>query len=210
MSECGWVTNVYISESKCVPNVETIGKVNPGVEIKIIDNLENSLPPNSIGQICIRGDNVVPGYFGYCGNFVHEHITNDGFFKTGDLAYYDKNEYFYFIDRCKDVINFNSIIVSPVELEKVLLFHESVVNAAVIGVEDEDNGEIPMGFVTIKSGAQVEEQELMDYVNNRVNRIKQMRGGVKIVKALPLTPLGKVKKADIKRMIKNGDWPGNM
>ncbi|CAG2101236.1 unnamed protein product [Medioppia subpectinata] len=163
MSECGGVTNVYLSESKCLPNVETIGKVNPGVEIKIIDNLGNSLPPNSIGQICIRGDNVVP-------------------------------------DRCKDVINFNGIIVSPVELEKVLLSHELVVNAAVIGVKDEENGEIPMGFVTIKSGAQVGEQELMDYVNNRVNPIKQLRGGVKIVKALPLTPLGKVKKADVKQM----------
>ncbi|CAG2108681.1 unnamed protein product [Medioppia subpectinata] len=102
------------------------------------------------------------------------------------------------------------IIVSPVELEKVLLSHESVVNAAVIGVEDEENGEIPKAFVTIKSGAQVGPQELLDYVNNRVNRIKQMRGGVNIVKALPLTPLGKVKKADIKRMVKNGDWPGNI
>ncbi|CAG2166914.1 unnamed protein product, partial [Oppiella nova] len=112
---------------------------------------------------------VTPGYLGYSGDFKAEHLTSDGFFKTGDLGYYDSNDYFYFVGR--------SILISPVELENILVTHESVVNAAVIGVDDSEDGEVPMGFVTVRDGCAVGEQELIDYVNERVNRIKQMRGG---------------------------------
>ncbi|CAG2176863.1 unnamed protein product, partial [Oppiella nova] len=115
---CGWVTNVYLSDSKTITNYETIGKVNPGIEIKIIDSEGQSLPRDTTGQICIRGDN------------------------------------------------------------NILVTHESVVNAAVIGVDDSEDGEVPMGFVTVRGGRAVGEQELIDYVNKRVNNIKQIRGGI--------------------------------
>ena len=69
MSECGWVTNVYLSESKTITNYETIGKVNPGIEIKIIDSEGQSLPRDTTGQICIRGDNVRVNCYNYNYNY---------------------------------------------------------------------------------------------------------------------------------------------
>ncbi|CAG2171973.1 unnamed protein product, partial [Oppiella nova] len=134
LSECGWVTNVYLSESKTITNYETIGKVNPGIEIKIIDSEGQSLPRDTTGQICI--------------------------------------------------------LISPVELENILVTHESVVNAAVIGVDDSEDGEVPMGFVTVRDGCAVGEQELIDYVNKRVNNIKQIR-----VLFVPIDAIGHVNSA---------------
>jgi len=90
-----------------------------------------------------------------------------------------------------------------VELENILVTHESVVNAAVIGVDDSEDGEVPMGFVTVRDGCAVGEQELIDYVNKRVNNIKQIRGGVRILKTMPMTSSGKISKVALRQMIKN-------
>jgi acyl-coenzyme A synthetase/AMP-(fatty) acid ligase len=89
-----------------------------------------------------------------------------------------------------------------VELENILVTHESVVNAAVIGVDDEEDGEVPMGFVTVRDGCAVGEQELIDYVNERVNSLKQMKGGLVILDKFPTTSLGKINKTKLKQLSK--------
>ena len=129
-------------------------------------------------------------------------ITSDGFFKTGDIGYYDENKYFYFIGRSKDIIKCEGIVVSPQELENILLTHESVEKAAVIGVRDEDSDEIPMAFVSLNKGMTASEQQLLDYVNEHVNYFKKLRGGVKVLEHLPLLKngLNKIDKIKLKNI----------
>ncbi|XP_054155723.1 luciferin 4-monooxygenase-like [Oppia nitens] len=186
-----------------------LGKVVPGMEIKIIDtnNCGNSLPANQTGQICLRGPTVTPGYFGNPGA-TNQLFTSDGFLLTGDLGYYDQNQYFYFVGRLKDFIIFNGIKFSPNELELHLLGHPLVDRAAVLGVDDKQYGQIPRAYVTLIAATDTDntvttdklamEMDLQQYVNRKVNNIKQLRGGVKILDKMPMTSLGKINKMKLK------------
>ena len=94
------------------------------------------------------------------------------------------------------------MILSPAELENILLTHESVENAAVIGIKDEDSDEIPMAFVSLKNGFTVTEDILQEYVDSRVNDFKKLRGGVKILDKLPTTgPQNKMDKNKLRQLL---------
>ncbi|XP_054155735.1 luciferin 4-monooxygenase-like [Oppia nitens] len=208
MSEIGTATMESASQLNSLTiNNSTdspIGKVVPGMEIKIIDtnNSDNSLPANQTGQICLRGPTVTPGYFGNPGA-TNQLFTNDGFLLTGDLGYYDQNQCFYFVDRLKDFMLFNGRKLSPKELEWKLLAHPLVDRAAVLGIDDQLYGQIPRAYVTLiadytVTDKQAMEMDLQQYVNRRVNDCKQLRGGVKILDKMPMTSLGKINKMKLK------------
>lgn len=109
MTEVGWAAMVYLSESKSLSNYKTVGRPVAGTEIKIIDSEGKSLPFNSIGEICIRGDQVSPGYL----NTDKENqntFTSDGFLRTGDTGYYDREGLFYIVGRYKEMIKVEGIL----------------------------------------------------------------------------------------------------
>ena len=89
----------------------------------------------------------------------------------------------------------------PAEIENILLTHKDVVNAAVFGVKDEERGEVPMAFITRANGATVTPQELIDYVDSRVNYYKKLRGGIRVLDAFPLTSLKKINRGVLKKML---------
>ncbi|CAG2106600.1 unnamed protein product [Medioppia subpectinata] len=143
---------------------------------------------------------VTPGYL----NNPDENaklFTADGFLKSGDIGYYDENGFIYIVGRIKDIINVERTIVTPAEIENVLLTHRDVINAAVFGVRDEDRGEVPMAFVTLAQGSTVSAQEIVDYVDSRVNYYKKLRGGVRILDSMPMTSLKKINRAELKKLI---------
>ena len=199
MTEVGWATQVHLSFLK-YNNYKTVGQPTRGTEIKILSPENKPLSAYQNGEICIRGDQVISGYF----NNEQENaksFTSDGFLRTGDLGYYDQLNQVYLVGRIKDVINVNSEIVSPVELESVLLSHPSVIDAAVIGIQDQINGEIPKAFVILKDrNENVTEKQLIDYVSERVSKNKQLKGGVIFMDEFPITPLGKIRKNQLENI----------
>ena len=199
MTEVGWATQVHMSFLK-YNNHKTVGQPTRGTEIKVLSPDDKPLVADQVGEICIRGDQVISGYF----NNEEENaksFTSDGFLRTGDLGYYDESNQIYLVGRIKEIINVDSEIVSPAELEGVLLSHPSVRDAAVIGIEDEINGEIPKAFVILKShNENVTEKQLINYVSERVSKIKELKGGVTFMNEFPKTPLGKIRKSELRKI----------
>ncbi|CAG2114800.1 unnamed protein product [Medioppia subpectinata] len=196
MSESGFALTVHSPDAHLLTNCETVGKANPGMQIVVID--ENGVPlgANQLGVICMKGDQVTPGYV----NNSRENerlFTGHSYLRSGDIGYYDDNHYFYIIGRIKEMIIVDGVNIALAELERLLTGHKSVVNAAVIAVSDDGHGEVPMAFVTVVEGSDVTEQELIAYVNGQVNEHKKLRGGLRIVDKFPTTPSGKIKKPQL-------------
>ncbi|GBP78229.1 Luciferin 4-monooxygenase [Eumeta japonica] len=169
----------------------------------IVDvNTREPLGPRKTGEICVKGPVLMKGYIGIPRE---QYLDEEGFLKTGDLGYYDEDQYLYITDRIKDIIKYEGFQVSPVELEAVLLQHSAVKEAGVVGRPDPDYGELPMAFVVKQSGAKTTEQELIEHVASQVSPYMQLRGGVKFVAGLPRNPRGKLLRRELKEMIKEMD-----
>lgn len=98
-----------------------------------------------------------------------ESFTSDGWLRTGDLGYYDDEQFFYIVDRLKELIKYNGYQVAPAELEAILVHHPKVFEAGVIGLPDEVAGELPIAFVVLKEGQKISEKELQAYVASTYN-----------------------------------------
>jgi long-chain acyl-CoA synthetase len=146
-----------------------------------------------IGEIVIRGENVMKGYWGRPEETAE--ALRGGWFHTGDLATRDADGYYFIVDRVKDMIIRNGFNVYPREVEEVLYAHPAVAEAAVLGVPDPEHGEEVAAMVTQKDGASATAQELQDYVADQIAVYKYpriIRFGV-----LPKGPTGKILKREI-------------
>ncbi|KAK4887102.1 hypothetical protein RN001_003373 [Aquatica leii] len=177
----------------------SIGEVLPNTTVKVVsaDNSEgNALGPNEPGELLVKGPQVTKGY--------HQRAdeTNsafqDGWFKTGDLIYYDDNKMFYIQDRLKELIKVKGYQVAPVELENLIRNFPGVEDAAVIGVSNDRYGQVPRAFVVLKSGSKLNTDELISYVSNNVAEYKQLKGGVVIIDAIPKNASGKTLRRQLK------------
>merc|ERR1719431_897077 len=116
-----------------------------------------------------------------------ECLSDDGWFRTGDIGYISKEGYVYITDRLKELIKYKGHQVAPAQLEALLLAHDAVADAAVIGVAAaEDVGELPKAFVVLKPGVEgVAEADLRLFVDNQVSPHSKLRGGVEFIEAIP-------------------------
>ncbi|KAK4884441.1 hypothetical protein RN001_000712 [Aquatica leii] len=168
------------------------GKVRPFMEVKIVDtNTSQTLAPMQKGELYCRGPQVMKGYMNDPGSTSNA-IDKDGWFRTGDIAYYDDDGYFYIVDRLKELIKYKGFQVPPAELESVLLKHSKIIDAAVIGIPDERVGELPFAFV-VKNGS-LSEKEVQDFVAKELSPEKHLRGGVQFVESIPRNLSGKILK----------------
>ena len=181
---------------------------------KILDSSGNSLPPNQNGELVIQGPQVMMGYMDNPTQ-TKECISEQGWLRTGDIAYYDKEGYFYITDRIKELIKVRGHQVAPAELEAVLLTHPDVVDVAVIGVQDDYSGELPRAYVVRRSvsktsttpdaelsndtdsGANmttaiITEGDIYEWVKERVAGYKRLDGGIVFVDAIPKSTSGKI------------------
>ena len=173
----------------------SIGTPIEGVEMRVVDNEGAELPAGQIGEIVIRGYNVMKGYWRNPGATA-ETIT-DGWLRTGDLARVDEDGYFYIVDRKKDLIIRGGFNVYPREIEEVLYEHPAVAEAAVIGIPDERLGEEIGAGVTLKPAAAATTEELRAFVKDRVAPYKYPRY-VWIVPELPKGPTGKILRREVR------------
>lgn len=174
--------------------VGSIGTPIEGVEMKVFDDDGNELPSGEMGEIVIRGHNVMKGYWRRPDATAA--AIRAGWFHSGDLAKVDEDGYFFILDRKKDMIIRGGYNVYPREIEEVLYEHPAVAEAAVIGVPDGEWGEEVGAAVALKAGEQVDPAELRAYVKERVAAYKYPRH-VWLVEALPKGPTGKILKRAI-------------
>jgi acyl-CoA synthetase (AMP-forming)/AMP-acid ligase II len=167
----------------------SVGYCLPNTSCKIIDyNTGAELGPDQEGEIWVHGPQVMKGYHGNA-QATDEMLDKDGWLRTGDIGFCDRQGRLFVIDRLKELIKVDGRQVAPAELEAVLLSHPSVADAAVVPSPDEKYGEVPKAFVVLKSEASAE--EIMNFVETRVARYKRIRR-LEFVSEIPKSPAGKI------------------
>lgn len=190
-SPCGTITPDHMVKS--VESLKgTSGLLAPGTEGKIIDPLTGKdLAPHETGELLVRGPQVMKGYLDDI-EATKACLTPDGWLHTGDIGHFDSEGWLYITDRLKELIKYKGLQVPPAELEAVLNSMPALKDAIVIPVPDEEAGELPRAYVVKQEGAQVTEEEVLQYVAERVAPYKRLRGGVRFTDAVPKSPSGKL------------------
>ncbi len=173
----------------------SVGTPIAGVEMRVVDEADHDLPAGEIGEIVVRGANVMKGYWNR--PEATAEAMRGGWFHTGDLARVDSEGYFFIVDRKKDMIIRNGFNVYPREVEEVLYEHPAVREAAVVGVPHDQYGEEVGAAIALKQDACATAEELRGFVRERVAAFKYPRL-VWIVDELPKGPTGKILKREIK------------
>ncbi len=187
---------------KKLKRLSSIGKPLPDVELKIVDEEGKTLPPGEVGEILVRGPRVMSGYW-KDKEKTEQTIDKEGWVHTGDIAYMDEDGYIFLAGRATDMIKRGGELISPEELEMVLHSHPKVEEAAVIGVPDEEWGEVPKAVVVLKRGEKATPEELMEYCRAKLASFKRPRSVV-FVDELPRNPMGKVLKRVLREQYAKG------
>jgi len=188
------MTETSLAISVTPPEVSKVklgasGVLIPNMEGKVVDVASGAeLGTNEQGELLVRGPNIMRGYLKNP-EATALTIEPDGWMHTGDIVSVDDDGYIFVVDRLKEIIKYKAMQVAPAELEGVLLTHPAIADAAVIGIPDEEAGEIPKAFVVLKG--QVTPEEVIDYVARKVAPYKKIRK-VEIVEAIPKSPSGKI------------------
>jgi long-chain acyl-CoA synthetase len=184
-----------------VRKIGSVGPPIPQVELRIVDEQGNTLPPGQMGEVVARGPNVMKGYL----NRPEEtaEVLHEGWYHTGDLGQADEDGYYYIVGRKKDLILVGGLNVYPREVELVLTSHPAVADAAVIGVPDPVRGEVPKALVVLRDGQQTGVQELLQWCRQRLASYKVPRT-VELLAELPKTATGKTLKQQLRAAAQGG------
>ena len=199
LSETSPVASFNHPETERKPG--SIGTPIRGVDMKVVDDAGNELPQGDVGEIAIRGHNVMKSYWNRPDATAE--VLKDGWLLTGDMARMDEDGYFFIVDRKKDMIIRGGFNVYPREIEEVLYEHPAVLEAAVIGVPDEALGEDVAAAVVLRSGHDASADDIQGFVKERLAAYKYPRH-VWFTGELPKGPTGKI----LKREIPTSDVPG--
>ena len=175
----------------------TIGLPLPSTEIDIRDDDGHSLPCGEVGEICVRGPQVMKGYWNRPDETAKV-MTADGFFRTGDMGLMDEAGYTRIVDRKKDMILVSGFNVYPNEIEEVVSAHDGVREVAAIGIPDERSGEAVKLFVVRRDPALTEE-DILAYCKANLTNYKRPRG-IEFCEDLPKSPVGKILRKDLRAL----------
>ncbi|XP_065222669.1 uncharacterized protein LOC135847162 [Planococcus citri] len=179
------------------------GRLLPGMMAKIID-LETGylLGPGEFGEYCIKGPLLMKQYCDTSATSGMVSFDDEGWLHSGDVAYYDQEHNFYIVDRVKELIKYKGYQVPPAEIEGLLLQLPDIESIGVVGVPDEEAGELPRAYVVKQTGAEITAEEIQEYVAENLAPFKKLRGGVIFVDELPKTVSGKVERKELKKWVK--------
>jgi long-chain acyl-CoA synthetase len=175
----------------------SVGKPIPGVKIKIIDERENVLEPDTEGEICVKGPNVTIGYHNNP-TATKELFTADGWLKTGDIGKLDKDGFVYICDRKKDMIIIKGLKVFSAQVEKIVNEFEDVEECAVIGIKDREGNETIKCYCVSKPNAKLCKIALKNFLKTRLDAYKRPRD-IEIVSELPKNTLKKTLKNSLRK-----------
>lgn len=173
----------------------SVGIPMPGVKIKIVDEKGNELAAGEVGELLVQGENVTPGYFR--NEEATKKALQNGWLHTGDMAKVDEEGYLYIVDRKKDLIIRGGFNIYPRDLEELLVKHEAVLEAAVIGIPSERMGEEILACIVKKDGTTVSEGDIIAYCQKNLAKYKTPRHVV-FINELPRNGVGKILKTKLR------------
>ena len=191
MTELSPVSNVdYIEPDRMTPG--SVGPAIADTEERVVDleTASKDVPVGEVGELLVRGPQVMKGYYNN-EEATRETISEDGWLYTGDIVRMNEDGCVWILDRKKELIKYKGFQVPPAELEGILLEHPAIADAAVIGKDDFESGEIPKAFVVAKQGVEVSNEDVMGFVASRVATFKHIRE-VEFIDAIPKNPSGKI------------------
>lgn len=155
--------------------------------------------PENRGELWVRGPNIMKGYW-QNEKATKETFSPDGdrWLRSGDVAYVDEEGCFFIVDRMKELIKVKGNQVAPAELEALIIEHPAVQDVAVIGLPTPDGDEKPKAFCVKQPGAKVSEQEICDFVKDKVVHYKRLAAGCEFVEAIPKNPSGKILRRQLR------------
>ncbi|KVD16383.1 long-chain fatty acid--CoA ligase [Burkholderia ubonensis] len=181
--------------------LSSVGRPNPLVRVEILNDRGEVLPQGETGEICVRGDLVMKGYYNAPDKTADTIV--DGWLHTGDIGHLDADGYLHITDRKKDMIISGGFNVYPSEIEQVIWAHPAVQDCAVIGVPDDKWGEAVKAVVELNAGQSVSAEELVALCKEKLGSVKAPKS-VDFVAALPRSTVGKVLKKDLREQY----WQG--
>ena len=176
--------------------MRSVGKPLAGVEIKVVDEGGNPVPPRQVGEIATRSRKNMKGYWNMP-EATTATIDAEGWLRTGDAGYLDEDGYLYIHDRVKDMIISGGENVYPAEVENAIYGHPLIADVAVIGVPDEKWGEAVKACVVLKDGAQLSEAEIIAHARQNIAGYKCPKS-VDFIPALPRNPSGKILRRELR------------
>ena len=179
--------------------VETVGKSFPGVDVRVVDPVTNEpLPPNTVGELCCRGYNIMKGYY-KMPEETKKVIDASGWLHSGDLGTCDENGYYRITGRIKDMIIRGGENIYPREIEEFLHAMPGVKDAQVVGIPDKKYGEIVGAFVILEKDADIAEADIRDYAVSKIARYKVPKH-IFTIAEYPLTASGKIQKYKLREL----------
>jgi long-chain acyl-CoA synthetase len=178
-----------------VRKLGSVGQPLPGVEVRIADDEDRPLPVGEVGEVCVRGPNVMLGYYRMAEATAA--VLRDGWLRTGDVGRLDADGFLYIVERKKDLIIRGGFNVYPREVEEVLYAHPGIEEAAVVGRRDAVMGEDVVAYVVAKAGATLEPESVIAFCQERLARYKCPKD-VRLLEALPKSPIGKILRKELR------------
>lgn len=183
--------------------IGSVGRLLPNQVAKYMDPEEKEVPAGQTGELWIKGPNIFKGYLNNVEGTKNA-LTDDGYFKTGDVGHQDENGNFFITDRVKELIKYKGFQVPPAELEGILIGNDEVDDVAVIGIYNKDQAtEVPRAYVVPKKGVKggkETEKRIVEWLAGKVASHKRLRGGVRFVDEIPKSASGKILRRKLKEV----------
>jgi long-chain acyl-CoA synthetase len=176
----------------------SVGRAIPGVTISIQDDDGRPLPVDEVGEVCVKGPNVMAGYYRNAEETAR--TVRDGWLHTGDMGRLDADGFLFIVERKKDLIIRGGFNIYPREVEEALYAHPLVAEAAVVGMKDPVMGEDVVAFVVLKDGARASAEEVGAFCESRLARFKCPKQ-VRFVDSLPKSPIGKILRKELRTQV---------
>jgi fatty-acyl-CoA synthase len=177
----------------------SIGRPNFFVDVRVVDDDNQPLGPNEMGELVLKGPSGCSGYWDNP-EATAAVVDDEGWFHTGDMVHHDEEWYFYVVDRKKDMFISGGENVYPAEIEAVIYKHPAVHMCAVIGIPDRKWGEVGLACVVLKPGASTTEEELSAFMQDHLARFKVPKS-VELLTELPISAAGKILKRELRERI---------
>ncbi|CAH1285914.1 unnamed protein product, partial [Diabrotica balteata] len=183
----------------------SVGLIIPGLKAKVVDLYTGkNCGPNEEGELRIKSEFLMSGYLN---QDTSDSFDSEGWMKTGDIVTYDEDGCFYIKDRIKEMIKYKGWHIAPAMLEQVIMTHPLVAQVVIIGIPHDADGDHPMAVIVPKEPltVSINEEDIINFVEERVTDTMRLRAGVKFVSSIPMTPSGKIRRRDVKKMVLDGD-----
>lgn len=181
--------------------IGSVGRLMPNITAKYMSPEEKEVPVGEVGELWMKGPNIFKGYHNNPEGTANA-LTSDGYFKTGDVGYQDKDGNFFITDRVKELIKYKGFQVPPAELEGLLISHPKINDVAVVGIYSKDQAtEVPRAYIVpapgVEGGRKTEE-DIAEWLRAKVANHKRLRGGVRFVDEIPKSTSGKILRRQLK------------